>query len=95
MKLTKQDKELLASWGERSNDIAQIERASKSDILELKLENLETGKRRKIGQKEAIKILGRETFLSGLSRAAFHYSSSRNSEDDKFRISFYCGKLFK
>ena len=95
MKLTIQDKKLLVSWGQRPGDIAQIERASKSDILELKLEDLGTGKRRKIGQKEAIKILGRETFLSGLSRAAFHRGCSRNSEDDKFRISFDCGKLFK
>lgn len=95
MKLTIQDKKILASWGKRPNDIAQIERASKSNILELKLEDLETGKRRKIGQREAIKILGRETFLSGLSRAAFHWSCSRQSGDDKFSVSFYCGKLFK
>ena len=42
MKITIQDKKLLASWGEKPDDIAQIERASKSDILELKLEDLET-----------------------------------------------------
>jgi hypothetical protein len=95
MKLTIQDKKLLANWGERPDDIAQIERASKSNILELELKDLETSKRRKIGQREAIKILGRETFLSGLSRAAFHWSSSRESEDEKFSVSFYCGKLFK
>lgn len=95
MKLTKQDKELLVRWGERPDDIAQIGRASKSNILELKLKDLETDKEKKIGQREAIKILGRETFLSGLSRAAFHWSSSRKSEDEKFGVSFYCGKLFK
>lgn len=95
MKLTIKDKKLLVSWGERPEDIAQIESASKSNILELKLKDLETGKRRKIGQREAIKILGRETFLSGLSRAAFHWSCSRQSEDDKFSVSFDCGKLFK
>lgn len=95
MKLTIQDKELLASWGETPDDIAQIERASKSNILELKLEDLVTGKRRKIGQKTAIQILGRETFLSGLSRAAFHWSSSRYSADQLLEVSFYCGKLFR
>lgn len=95
MKLTIKDKKLLASWGERPEDIAQIERASKSNILELELEDLQTGKERKIGQREAIKILGRETFLSGLSRAAFHWSCSRQSEDDRFSVYFYCGKLFK
>lgn len=95
MKLTKEDKKYLMALGERHEDIAQIERASKFNILELKLKDLQTGKERKIGQREAIKILGRETFLSGLSRAAFHWSSSRESEDDKFSVYFYCGKLFK
>ena len=65
------------------------------NILELKLEDLVTGKRRKIGQKTAIQILGRETFLSGLSRAAFHWSSSRYSADQLLEVSFYCGKLFR
>lgn len=95
MKLTKQDKELLSSWGEKPDDIAQIERASKSDILELKLYNRETGQVKRIGQKAAIQILGRETFLSGLNRAAFHWSACRETEDDNFIILFYCGKLFK
>ena len=95
MKLTKEDKLLLFGWGEQVNDIKQIERASKCDILKLTLENNITGKKKRIGQKEAIRLLGRKTFLSGLSRAAFHWSSERKTENELFSISFDCSKLFE
>ena len=50
---------------------------------------------RRISRKEAIELLGRETWLSGLDRSAFHWSAMRQTKDDKGYVYFDSSKLFK
>ena len=43
---------------------------------------------------EAVIILGREEFLSGISRSAIHYTASRESKGHSI-VSFDSSKLFQ
>lgn len=80
MKLTNEDKELLAIWGNTKEHIAQIEEAlNKSTYVLMKAEN--NNSMRKITAKDAIKLLGKKEFLSGLDRSAFHFTSVREIPD--------------
>ena len=89
MKLIKEDKKLLKGWGIEEEDFNQIERAIKKTVYELKVKDIT----KEITQEEALKILGREEFLSGISRSSFHWSAVRNKEDKT--IYFDSSKLFK
>lgn len=75
MKLTKKDKDFLLSIGNRPQDLAQIEEAIPCTIFEC------NGKR--ITQRGAQAMLGREEFLCGMSRSAFHWSTSRETKKGK------------
>lgn len=86
MKLTKEDKELLIKWGYNSKDFKQIEEATNKTEYELD-DN-------RISLTEALEILGRETYLSGISRSAFHWSACRENEKGQ-RVYFDSSKLFK
>lgn len=86
MKLTNNDKELLKEWGYQDNDINQIEEATRKTVYEVEGE--------KISAKKALEELGREEYLSGISRSAFHWSSARISKNEK-TIFFDSSKLFK
>ena len=86
VKLTKQDKELLRGYGPSEGDMKQIARAIRCT------EYTVDGTR--ITADEAVTILGRENFLSGISRSAFHYTASRESEDHSI-VSFDSSKLFR
>lgn len=85
MKLTKIDKEVLLKWGFQEKDLQQIEEATSKTTYELNNE--------KISCKRAIEILGREEYLSGISRSAFHFSAARNSRKGE-TVSFDSSKLF-
>ncbi len=87
MKLTNEMKEILLNWGYLQEDLEQIERATDKTIY--------TYKNKRIGQQEAINLLGIEAFLSGISRSAFHFTASREvGKTGKF-ISFDSSRLFK
>jgi hypothetical protein len=86
MKLTSGDKELLIKWGHNEEDLNQIEEAITKTVYEM------NGK--KITIDKAIDILGRETYLSGISRSAFHWSACRENEKGQ-EIYFDSSKLFK
>lgn len=81
MKLTKKDKEYLLSVGVAEDDFPQMEEAMSCTKYEL------NGK--KIQRKTAIEYLGRETYLSGISRSAFHYTAYRDG------VLFDSSDLFK
>jgi len=49
---------------------------------------------KKISREDAIKILGMETYLSGIARSAFHWNSVRDSENGE-SVYFDSSKLFK
>lgn len=88
MKLTNKDKEILSAWGYSEDNLKQIERATRKTVYEL------NGKE-KISCQEAIELIGRKAFLSGISRSAFHWSASRYTEDGNDFVSFDSSKLFQ
>lgn len=71
MKLSKSDKELLANWGFREKDFPQIEEAMQKSKTKYKLGVTP------ISRDEAIRVLGRRQYLSGITRSAFHFSAAR------------------
>lgn len=88
MKLTKENKELLKSWGHPETDFEQIEEATKKTIYKINYEE-------KISRDKAIELLGRRTYLSGISRSAFHFTACRQVEGTNDVVSFDSSKLFK
>lgn len=90
--LTKEDKALLKRWGYPRQDQAQIEEAINRSTYKLE----DSSGEKVITKDKAIEVLGKETFLSGISRSAFHFTCSRNPEDNpKIRVSFDSSILFK
>lgn len=92
MELTKSDKALLASWGFREKDFPQIEEAMKKSKTKYKLGATP------ISREKAIALLGREVYLSGISRSAFHFSAAREvpSKDVVIKVVYFdSSSLFK
>ena len=81
MRIRKNEKEQLKKQGWADDEIEQIQEAGNNTIYEYNGE--------KIGVKKAIEILGRETWISGLCRSAFHCSSCRDG------VEFDSSKIFK
>lgn len=86
MKLTIEDKEILTKWGYPESDFKQIEKAITKTIYETK--------EGKITKEEALNILGKREFLSGIARSAFHWSACRNNEKGQI-VYFNSSKLFE
>ena len=82
MKLTNKDREYLSSIGYHNDDFDVIERVSKKMKYELfsKHNNGNEPIEVKITEKQALSLLGREVFLTGLGRATFHDSAVRSIE---------------
>ena len=78
MTLTHEDIQLLKSWGFKDEDMRQINEAAYRTKYTL-------GKNT-IRRDEAIAALGREVWLSGIARSAFHYTaaSTTNKGDTIF-----------
>ena len=74
MKLTNKDKDYLISIGYLNEDFAVIENTSIRYELIINDVSIE------INQKEVVKILGRNNFLTGIGRATFHVSALRHIE---------------
>lgn len=89
-KLTDEDKKFLVdSLGHPNSDLWQIEQGFNQVKLSITDNNIVIGcKTRICKQQRAIKAIGRETFLSGLSRASFHATATRVSSDGRFEIHF-------
>ena len=75
MKLNQSDREILLHMGVPPEDFDQIERAATGG------KTIYSSQGKRIGQKEAIRILGRKEYLSGISRSAFHYTCVRHTPD--------------
>ncbi len=88
MKLTKEDKDLLLSWGHTEQDLPQIKEATCSTKTKYELEG------EPIDRDEAIRLLGRTAYLSGISRSAFHWSAARETDDGRV-VYFDSSRLFK
>lgn len=87
MKLTKKDKEYLSTLGCLEKDFDQIEKACSKTVYT-------TSDNQRLSQKETINRLGRNVYLSGIARSAFHWDASRSDKDGN-SISFDSSKLFK
>lgn len=94
MELTKADKAYLRSINEGEEYFPQIEEAMDKTTYELCDED---GKEtiRTITREEAIELLGRENWLNGLDRSAFHWTAMRQTKDGKNYILFNSSKLFR
>lgn len=87
MKLNKEDKALLTTWGYSEEDFLQIEDALQKRMTKYELEDTT------ISHEEAIRILGRKAFISGIARSAFHYTAARQTADGQI-VYFNSSKLF-
>lgn len=88
MKLGKEDKELLLSWGYSEQDFPQIEEALRTDKTTYDLDG------NRISRKKAVELLGMRDFLSGLARSAFHCSSSSLTASGQ-ELGFNSRRLFE
>lgn len=91
-KLTPDDKQLLQSWHFSERDIAQISEAICQTTYTAYTAGSTRGRR--ISADTAIETLGREAFLSGIGRSAFHYSALREN-DEHTQVIFDSNKLFQ
>lgn len=83
----------LKSIGVPDEDIDEIRDALKYTNYDYL--NYRTGENYPIDVDEAIKKLGVRTFLSGISRSAFHWNCTRETPDGKGRVYFDSSKRFK
>ena len=88
MRLTDSDKECLKAWGYPEQDMKQIEEAMRKTVYKI-------NHKRRISAEKDSKLLGREAYLCGLSRSAFHWSASRDIGDRGNTVSFDSSRLFK
>lgn len=86
MKTTKEMESYFLRIGHPKDDLNQLKKAIRE--VRLTLCDNKTGKETKINNEKAVEILGMETFLSGISRSAFHATCSRTSSDGKYTVSF-------
>lgn len=94
MHLTNKQKDYYRSLGWDNDDIAQFQGMGK--YCKLTLCEEPSGKKiRRITQKEAIEILGKDTFMSGMERACFHWNCSRSNEQDNLSVTFDNSSMFK
>lgn len=88
VKLSREDQELLRSLDCEERDFPQIERALRKDMTTYKMDN------KRISREQAIELLGKRNFLSGISRSAFHCTAVRETADGRF-VLFNSYNLFK
>ena len=91
MKLTNEDKALLLDWGYPEEDFAQIEEAFQKSKTTYELGDF------RISREEAIRLLGRRQYLSGVARSAFHRTAAREvpMSTSGEVVYFDSSKLFK
>lgn len=89
MKLTKQDKELLKSWGYSQNAISQIGYAINHSYIKYRLGKVGT---KEITLDEAISILGRERYLGGVAKSVFRWYTVRTA-DNGISVNFDSSKF--
>lgn len=94
MKLTESDKRYLVNIGHEEKDFAQIEEALSARTTTYELNKVIGHKLRDVSREEAISLLGRNLYLSGIARSAFHGTAIRENEQGD-RVLFDSTKLFR
>lgn len=92
--ITDKDRQYLFEHGYTSSDIGQLEEAARIKNTKYYFTNPITNTKTKISRKEALRILGRKAWLSGLGRSAFHYTSVREGVYKKGNVYFDSFDLF-
>lgn len=91
MKFTEFDRAYLREHHHEPDEaIRQIEAAVSKTVYSLEIK----GKSTKISREKAIEILGRERWLSGMDRSAFHRSSVCSTDDGDKTVYFDSRKFF-
>lgn len=94
MELTQADKEYLRSINESEQYFPQI--AEAMAITKYELTDADGRKTiRSLTRNEAIELLGRETWLNGLDRSAFHWTAMRQTKDGQNYILFDSSAMFR
>ena len=88
MKLTKEDKMQLMEWGYKECGLPQIEEATCGNRTTYIMGQTS------ISKEEAIRVLGRREYLSGIARSAFHCSAVRAGADGQ-TVLFDSSRLFQ
>ena len=78
-----------------AEDFQQIEEVAQTKYTRFTLYENGSERGKRISREETIRLLGRRTWLSGLSRSAFHYSVCRNIEGGQSFILFDSSRFFK
>ena len=94
MKLTSEDLEDLTEMGYPESDFHQIKEAALSKNTKYTLYENNNAKGKRISGEEAIRLLGRRVWLTGLGRSAFHWSASRTVEGTQQFVLFDSHNLF-
>lgn len=89
MKLTNKDKDLLIRMGYQNSDFSDIENSRFRYEMFWCTNGLHSDIQ--VSQKQAIKLLGREEFISGIARATYHDTAVRYIKD----FNDGCGIYFK
>ena len=86
-KLTQKDiNYLINDCGYRKEDMAQIQKAANSRLTKYEIDD------KPATRDEALETLGREVFLDGLARSAFHWGAMRTTENG-INVEFNSNKL--
>jgi len=93
--LTEKDKADLLEMGFLEDDFRQIQDATLSKYTSYTLHEKGSKHGKRISCEEAIRLLGRWTWLTGIARSAFHYSACRGPDDGSFFVLFDSSRLFK
>lgn len=92
-KLTKADINILKEWGYTDKDIECIK--YRLPYLRCYLYDYDDDSEKRISRKKAIEYIGRNKFLSGLGRCAFHWHSARGLENTRCEVFFDMSKYFR
>lgn len=102
MKITSADREYLLSVDVSEEDFPQMEEASKGKNTKYELhakmdkDSHTLYKIRRLTQKEALALLGRNIFWDGISRSAFHWTALRKVPNSSMEYVFFdSSKYFK
>lgn len=87
MELTAKDKKTLLEHGYLKSDMKQLEEAA------ARCEYVNNKNDRYVSAELVIRMLGREIWLSGLGRAAFHWTCTR--ENNGHSVHFDCSRMFR
>ncbi len=88
MELEKEDRAFLAALGYDEHDLPQIKDALHASRTAYSLDG------EPITRAQALHLLGRESYLAGISRSAFHFTAAQTAGNGK-TVYFDSYKLFQ